>query len=451
MKVLKYLAVPAMALAMLASCSKKDEPKEQPKQDVLVSVNFGESLRAAMATPADEVAANAAATVKKIDVYLLDGAGIVKEVKSFSEGNEEFTQLTSATAVGQASTTGGYKFLNVDKSVVKVFAVANPQTLVAQGANISTLTAQALKSAVGDAIYYGGSGLTQVGQEGYGVNPQTNSAVVKKAEFELKPAMNRFQVLGLKFQKAVKKADFDAAYATWKAEPEQVGKNEEQLRTAFAAHVGTYDATTGVWSNKTNWEKFFELKDVTDQLTGAIMNRFNKTYTIGGGVADMMYAKTYADGRYSVDNGTFKPNKTDDMSAVASYFATPLALTAKKAIAFNFFVKGITSYDATAPESNGAPRIVFVFKTDGDVTANHRFVAIKGYTGDVKTGDEAGAELINMDLTQYANNNGVLVDADPEIPGVTPGGQDDIESTDFNLIVRVTVKPWTVVNVVPVI
>lgn len=450
MKVLKYLAVPAMALTMLASCSKKDEPKEQPKQDVLVSVNFGESLRAAMGTPADKVDAGAA-TVNKIDVYLLDGTGIVKEVKSFTKGAPEFTQLTSATAVGQASTTGGYKFLNVDKSVVKVFAVANPQTLVAQGANISTLTAQALKSAVGDAIYYGGSGLTQVGQEGYGVDPKTNSAVVKKAEFELKPAMNRFQVLGLKFQKAVKKDGFDAAYTAWKNDPAQAGKSEEELRTAFATHVGTYDATTGVWSNKTNWEKFFELKDVTDQLTGAIMNRFNKTYTIGGGVADMMYAKTYADGRYSVDNGTFKPNKTDDMSAVASYFATPLALTANKAIAFNFFVKGIESYAEAATESNGAPRIVFVFKT-GVVTANHRFVAIKGYTGGtVKTGDEAGAELINMDLTKYANNNGVLVDADPEIPGVTPGGQDDIESTNFNLIVRVTVKPWTVVNVVPVI
>ena len=46
------------------------------------------------------------------------------------------------------------------------------------------------------------------------------------------------------------------------------------------------------------------------------------------------------------------------------------------------------------------------------------------------------------------------MDTDPTIPeGVTPepGGQEDLEDENVNVIVRVEVKPWAAVNVYPII
>ncbi|MFR5897107.1 MAG: hypothetical protein ACLUGY_22535 [Phocaeicola massiliensis] len=52
------------------------------------------------------------------------------------------------------------------------------------------------------------------------------------------------------------------------------------------------------------------------------------------------------------------------------------------------------------------------------------------------------------------NGQGILVDTDPTIPeGVTPepGGQEDLEDENVNVIVRVQVQAWTAVNVFPIL
>ena len=130
----------------------------------------------------------------------------------------------------------------------------------------------------------------------------------------------------------------------------------------------------------------------------------------------------------------------------------------KKAAAFNFFSNGITGYGKT----NNAPKLAFVFKTgDAGVSVDRRFVVISGYaktegatdgTTDVPAGK--GGYLINLNLSTLNNGQGILVDTDPTIPeGVTPepGGQEDLEDENVNVIVRVQVQAWTAVNVFPIL
>ena len=108
------------------------------------------------------------------------------------------------------------------------------------------------------------------------------------------------------------------------------------------------------------------------------------------------------------------------------------------------------------------PELAFVFKTGDDgVSADRRFVVISGYaktegatdgTTDVPAGK--GGYLINLNLSTLNNGQGILVDTDPTIPeGVTPepGGQEDLEDENVNVIVRVEVQAWTAVNVFPIL
>ena len=149
-----------------------------------------------------------------------------------------------------------------------------------------------------------------------------------------------------------------------------------------------------------------------------------------------------------------------DLSDVASYFnAAGFDFEqGAKAAAFNFFVNGITGYG----KDNNAPKLAFVFKTGDDgVSADRRFVVISGYaktegatdgTTDVPAGK--GGYLINLNLSTLNNGQGILVDTDPTIPeGVTPepGGQEDLEDENVNVIVRVEVQAWTAVNVFPIL
>ena len=123
-----------------------------------------------------------------------------------------------------------------------------------------------------------------------------------------------------------------------------------------------------------------------------------------------------------------------------------------------FFSNGITGYGKT----NNAPKLAFVFKTgDAGVSVDRRFVVISGYaktegatdgTTDVPAGK--GGYLINLNLSTLNNGQGILVDTDPTIPeGVTPepGGQEDLEDENVNVIVRVQVQAWTAVNVFPIL
>lgn len=382
--------------------------------------------------------------------------------------------------MGQPEATGGFKFINVDKTVKAAVVIVNPQaTIVAKGGNLSSVGELELKSKVNEVVYVDSKDLQTVGTEKFGVTPQDDKRVVKAAELEIAAEMNRFQITGTKFTKIVWKAGQKEVATNWinawLAAPANSGKTSADAWTAFKA-----DATEGlnneVWDGKTDltpnttlpsWKKFFEVVNVDLGNTGIFMNRFSSKYSIPAYTADdpnLLWAKTFV-GTYNIYTGLFKPDGATDMSEVASYHsATGFNFAGNKAAAFNFFVDKVTSYK----KDGNAPKLVFSFNpsaepydpTSTSVSESRRFLVIAGYAktegaeDDIDVAAGAGGYLINMDLSKLNNNQGIVVDVDPSIPaGVAPkpGGHEDIESENVNVIVRVTVEPWVAKNVYPVL
>ena len=447
MKVMKYFAV--ASLALFAACNNEENPvaPESGNQpvDVVMSVALpGPGTRAAMGELQNTANDQDAASVEKLHVYLVAGEDIVLS-KEFTKDTDDFTKLTSATAVGAEATTGGYKFLDVDNGVTKALVIANPQGALVdgEGKTVAEISKQQLKAQINEVIYAGSETLTTVGAEPYGVNPQEDKRTVKKAELTLTASMNRFQVTGTKLVKVIWKDAFKADAAGFNGQ--------------------TWDGKSDI-AQQTSLSQWLQVVEVTTANQGILMNRFSRTLSVPQLTveeeANWFWAKTYAGDRYKFEDGTFKPDGNTDLSEVASYFNAAGFDFAQgaKAAAFNFFVNGITGYG----KENNAPKLAFVFKTGDDgVSADRRFVVISGYakaegetagTTDLEAGK--GGYLINLDLAALNGGQGILVDVDPSIPeGVTPepGGQGDLEDENVNVIVRVEVQPWTAVNVFPIL
>ena len=171
MKVMKYFAV--ASLALFAACNNEEnlvvpEGANQPV-DVMMSVALpGPGTRAAMGDLQNTANNGDPATVEKLHVYLLKGDDIVF-AKEFTKGSDDFTKLTSSTAVGAGEATGGYKFLNVDKGATKALVIANPQGALVENKPVSDVSKQLLKAKINEVIYAGSKELTTVGAESYGV------------------------------------------------------------------------------------------------------------------------------------------------------------------------------------------------------------------------------------------------------------------------------------------
>lgn len=170
MKVMKYFAV--ASLALFAACNNEENPvaPESGNQpvDVVMSVALpGPGTRAAMGELQNTANDQDAASVEKLHVYLVAGEDIVLS-KEFTKDTDDFTKLTSATAVGAEATTGGYKFLDVDNGVTKALVIANPQGALVdgEGKTVAEISKQQLKAQINEVIYAGSETLTTVGAEG---------------------------------------------------------------------------------------------------------------------------------------------------------------------------------------------------------------------------------------------------------------------------------------------
>lgn len=87
------------------------------------------------------------------------------------------------------------------------------------------------------------------------------------------------------------------------------GKQPGDALAAFVAAVGKYDQKTGKSPQKTEWDKYFQVVDVTAENTGIVMNRFyDKFHVLDQTSNTLMYAKTYAGNRYKFADGTFMPD-----------------------------------------------------------------------------------------------------------------------------------------------
>ena len=448
-------------------CIRDSSETGQEESVVAVSLQLGANTRAALTDLQDKVTDNAAASVKKVHVYLTTAEGVVNKFKEFTPGTEDYNKLTSTATL---ENKGGYKFLDVKAGTVKATVVVNPQGQVAEGHNIKKLANIVLKAKVDEVLYAGTKTLETKAIEPWGVDPQnTQKTKIKTAEFELTANMNRFQILNTKFYKISwkegKKAEAENWMKNWLKQPGNTTKTTKDAWTAFKKQElngEVYNKTTG--TVPTHWGKYFEKVDITAENTGIFMNRFYNQFnsvTLNSD-GELMNAVTYMGGIYDFNNGAFKPNGTTDLSEAVSYYRTSgfdfAATTATpKAAAFNYFSDKVTSYAA----DGDAPTLHFVFKT-GKVDENHRFVNIKGYYSDIKSkikkvldaATNKGGKLINLDLAQLNGGAGILVTNDPDVPSdvvPTPDGGDDIVSQNMNVIIKVKVENWNAVNVYPIL
>lgn len=464
MKIMKYFV--ATSLLLFAACNQQNQnaPAENTPTDVTIRVELPKtvSTRAAMGDLQDKVENQAAASVEKLHVYLTNSGSNIKVAKEIAKSASEFSEI-----INDDPQTGGYTFTNVDKEVSHVYVIANPSGPIQSVGQNLKLTAE-LKPKVTDAVYAGQAAVQDAQTTApVTVSPtQSGNVKLKSAEVTLVAATNRIQVLGTKFTKIVwkngKKMEYIkklAEYMTNGAGPSLTKDEAEKKFKATDLGGETWDGQEA-FASKTKLSEWFELADITNLNEGILMNRFYTTLTLPSNTIDeagLMFARSMHNGVYTTNDGTFKPDGKKDLSEVASYFKTGGFTYSGKAAAFNFFSAGITGYG----KDGNAPKVIFAFKEGKEkagVSADHRFVVVQGYQ---KDGNQPLTDVVNkagylldMDLSKFNNNNGILVELDPQIPsGIfpDPAGQEDLEKTSINLVVKVHVSPWTSVNVLPIL
>lgn len=493
MKVLKYLAVPAMALAMLASCSKKDEPKQDGPKDLVVSLSLGGGTRAAISAAADKIANNAAASVQAVDIYLVDAANKVVTAKRFKDA--ELTQLMKGSQLGKAD-DNGWKFNDVNASVSKVITVVNPQAdPSAEGAALSIADLTLMVNA-NQAVYYNVSSLaTATEVENYGHDPNNPGRKVIAMNIKAAGLMNRFQVedvdfVAIKFKDDAAKAEYLAAANAFVAAKVAGGMTKEAALDAWKTDAtgmnrSSYTnptATVGFGGGTKTWNDYFVVKNVSADNTGLFMNRFNNQYTLGfnadklGTMKTPLHIAKYADG-YTNTNGTLSFAGTD-RSDVASYYVAgglKSVLTVddadpakNKVAAFNFFANDDNTTKLVYAKTAGTAPTLHFYIGGTTVSDAARYVNILGYTGEASFTDAnmaKGAQLLTINIRKAGDidgndatpnpdgdgdgkPDGPVVDSDdPTVPGI--GGSDITDDGKKNLAVHVTVTPWTNNNVKP--
>ncbi len=487
MKVLKYFAVSALALTLFASCKKNEPNKENGPKDLVVSLTLGSAPRAAIGDATDKIADQAAASVKAVDMYLVDATNKVIEGKRFE--NADLTQLMQGSALGK-NDNNGWKFNDVSSEVSKVITIVNPQgNITANGSTLPT-TILDLKVVANEAVYYNVSDLAAATEvEDYGHNPNNTGRKVIAMNIKAEGLMNRFQVedvdfVVIKFKDDAAKAEYQKEISKFVATKMAGGMTKAEAIALFATdptgmNGSTYanpTQTVGFGGATKTWNDFFKVVNVSASNTGLFMNRFNDKYTLDfatgkfGMMSSLRQIQKQSEG-YTVSNGTLKFG-TDDRSAVASYYVAG-GLKSKlivdtnpannKVAAFNFFAKDDNTTKLVYKKDGcTAPKLHFYF-AGSEVSEAKRYINIQGYQNESGSAlDDAemakGAQLLTINIRNAGNNvdgdkdgkpDGPVVDSDD--PTVPDNGNPDItDDGKKNLAVHVTVTPWTNNNVKPV-
>lgn len=487
MKVLKYFAVSALALTLFASCKKNEPNKENGPKDLVVSLTLGSAPRAAIGDATDKIADQAAASVKAVDMYLVDATNKVIEGKRFE--NADLTQLMQGSALGK-NDDNGWKFNDVSSEVSKVITIVNPQgNITANGSTLPT-TILDLKVVANEAVYYNVSDLAAATEvENFGHDPNNPGRKVIAMNIKAEGLMNRFQVedvdfVVIKFKDDAAKAEYQKEISKFVATKMAGGMTKAEAIALFATdptgmNGSTYanpTQTVGFGGATKTWNDFFKVVNVSASNTGLFMNRFNDKYTLDfatgkfGMMSSLREITKSAQG-YTVTDGTLKFG-TDDRSAVASYYVAG-GLKSKlivdtnpannKVAAFNFFAKDDNTTKLVYKKDGcTAPKLHFYF-AGSEVSEAKRYINIQGYQNESGSAlDDAkmakGAQLLTINIRNAGNNvdgdgdgkpDGPVVDSDD--PTVPDNGNPDItDDGKKNLAVHVTVTPWTNNNVKPV-
>ncbi|MDD6927846.1 MAG: hypothetical protein SOW36_03860 [Porphyromonas sp.] len=450
MKTKSFLALLMMGALLLTSCNKdkgvSDKVNTKP-QDVVVSLDLGDNLRAAMADPQDLVKAGKA-SIANVDVYLTTTDGSILTAKRFATGSDDFNKLTSAEEIGQK---GGYKFIGIDATVTRASVVVNPQgAALTIGDNVNELQASILSKA-SEAVYAElNKPVEAMGVEPIDPDPAQDKANVKKVQFTLKGDMSRFQVATVFSTIEFKDEAAKEAFQAWRKQYIKDNPGADRKYDATdAEYVKAQHAKFGSYNDgqpTPEWLNTWKVVKVTDENKGALMNNFDNILKLSSKeVTERLNFTTFADS-YNRADGTLTISGKD-VTAVASYFnnngfTTTFEGTDAKVLAFNFFAK--QALGKNLKDKGVAPSLHFYFKGT-HVDEDHQFVNFVGYDLDAAFKE---SQLLNIDMSKINNGNGIIVQSDdPTVPGK---GKPDVTNDKFNLIVRVTVADWTEVNVTPI-
>jgi hypothetical protein len=394
MKIGYYFFVFLASTGLLA-CSDNGNYNDLESDSVSVSVSL-KGLSASRATGPTDIYTKDTKNVESVCINITDVNGKVIVYRQISKSTELNSDWVSLTESGD-----GLKFINVPKSVSKVYVYGNPGTDVVD----NVISTDIKKQQGSGVIYYGvDDDLTPIQNEP--VDPNPTSGQTYTAEVSIVPIVARMQIKSISFENT----------GSFKFSREINGVAEE--------------ATV-------SWTGFSAV------LKGIYFNNFYFKYNKPG-ILDDLYQNTTFQSHITDGMWLFDRTSTMDASDYASYvnYANgvyndlPLQ-EADKCYAFNFFpgtamptihldldqinVTGMTSTNAA------------VFNPD--LVKNVRFANIVKFYKDIDTemtpADFKPGTIYNMDIK------------------VVPMLDNDLSNIQYNILIHVTIEPWVEETIIP--
>lgn len=393
MKIGYYFFVFLASTGLLA-CSDNGGYNDLEGDPVAVSVSL-KGLSASRATGPTDVYTKDTKNVESVCINITDASNTVivsRQISKSTALNSDWVQLTEGD---------GLKFINVPKSVSKVYVYGNPGKDVVD----NVISTDIKKQQGSGVIYYGvDEDLTPVQSEP--VPPKPTSGETYTANVSIVPIVARMQINSISFKDA---GDFK-----------------------FTREInGVAEEATVTWTG------------FSAVLKGIYFNNFYFKYNKPGTLEDL-YQNTTFESHIKDGMWLFDKTSTIDASDYASYvnyangaYSDLPLQEANKCYAFNFFpgtAMPTIHLDldqisvATMTSTNDA-----VFNPD--LVKNVRFANIVKFYKDIDTemkpADFKPGTIYNMDIK------------------VVPMLDNDLSNIQYNILIHVTIEPWVEETIIP--
>ena len=394
MKIGYYFFVFLASTGLLA-CSDNEGYNDLESDTVAVSVSL-KGLSTSRATGPTNIFTKDTMNVQSVCINITDASNTVivsRQINKSTELNSDWVQLTGSG--------DGLKFINVPKSVSKVYVYGNSGTDVVD----NVISTDLKKQQGSNVIYYGvDEDLTPIKNEPIAPNPTSGQTYT--AEVSIVPIVARMQIKSISFKDA---GSFEFS--------------REINNTSEMATV-TWEGCSAV-------------------LKGIYFNNYYFKYNKPGTLDDLYQNTTFqshiTDGMWLFDRAS-----TMDASDYASYVNytdgvyndLPLQ-EANKCYAFNFF-PGITI--PTIHLDLDQVKVTKMSSTNDavfnpDLVKNVRFANIVKFYKDINTEmkpeDFKPGTIYNMDIT------------------VVPMLDNDLSNIQYNILIHVTIEPWVEETIIP--
>lgn len=394
---IKHLFLAILAGSSLIACSNDDDNSVPENEIKSVSVSLaGLNTKA---TGPTEIATSETKDVNSVLINLTDVNGTVVETKTVAKDaaeNSDWDKLTDPAK--------GLKFINITQNVSKVFVYGNPGTAIISNTISTNIAAQQGT----EVLYYGvDEDLTPVQTEP--INPDPASGKTYTANVTIAPMVARMQIMSISFQNSGE--------------------------TQFSRVINNVNRTATV-----SWTGF------TGTVKGIYMNSFYYTFLKGGDLTSTLTLMKNSTFQGHIQNGQW-------------IFETPAMDAAEFASYSNFQNNAYVDLPLTPPAGQC---YAFNFFPSADVPTLHLDLANISIEGLESTDEEvfnpalATGERFSNIVKYYLPGNipmtaadfkaGTLYNMDIEL---VPILDNDLSNIQYNVLVHVTVAPWTEQTIIP--